>query len=177
MAPSLESALSSYTIAELESPLPPLSWGRPTRDRCAMSMSVFRSVRADKRGHYPAGRRRSTLTARQQNRARRYLNRILRLGYSLNKIGKVLDRDPKVLARWLSGKCWPTQESRSSAAGIQPCGQKATDIPCFESAIGSALLKVSTAKVRFKDASSAQEGAVVRRNCACASRSIGKDRA
>lgn len=90
-----------------------------------MSTPVFVSHRADGRGHYPAGRRRTTLTASQQRRTRRYLKRILRLGYSLRKVAKVIGRHPTVVAKWLSGKCWPTPESEARLRGFIRAARKA----------------------------------------------------
>lgn len=69
------------------------------------------SARADKRGHWPEGKRRSDLTAAQVAEVVTLVERALRSGMSLREIQRRTAVDESRLRRWLKGDHWPTSET------------------------------------------------------------------
>lgn len=61
------------------------------------------SARPDGRGHWPRGKRRSSLTADQQRALLAELRRVIGRGESRRGIARLLDVSDRTVRRWLDG--------------------------------------------------------------------------
>lgn len=63
------------------------------------------------RGHWPAGKRRSTLTPAERLDVLSRVRAALRAGESLRGISRLVRVSDRTIRRWLRGEDWPTAQS------------------------------------------------------------------
>lgn len=84
-----------------------------------MDAKPIKSKRDDKRGHWPAGKSRSTLTAAERARVLRKLRKVAETE-SIRSIARTLDVSDRSIRRLFSGEDQPTERIRDLVAARFP---------------------------------------------------------
>ena len=77
-----------------------------------------KSVRADGRGHWRAGKRRSDAPAKLRRRLLAAIRRAQRNGLSIRAVGRALDVSDKTVRRWLAEHDYPDAATAERAIAV-----------------------------------------------------------